>query len=120
VCDVDWRLLRVIACKLATAFESSCGGRGRCCAKARRGVVAEGKSWSPAAGSDQDASEASSSSEVVSPTAAGAGRERAWGFGWTMGRGGRGPWSGDCLGRFFPEAIQDTQDFLFCASSSGS
>lgn len=118
--DVDWRLLRVIARRLAIAFDSSCGGcRGRCCAKAGRRVVVEGKRWSPPARSDEDSSKASSSSEVVSPTAAGAGRGRAWGLGKMSETVGRRIRSGDCLRRF-AEAIQDTQDFLLCVSSSSS
>ena len=114
--DVDWRLLRVIARRLAIATESSCGGRrDRFCAGARRGVDAERKRRSPPAESDQDASEASSSSEVVSSTAAGEGRERVLGL---MNRS-EAAGLGDCFRRF-PEAIQDIQDLLFCGSSIGS
>lgn len=110
----------MIARKLAIALESSCGGRGRCCTNAGRGVVAEGKRPSPPARSDHDAFEASSSSEVVSSfAAAGAGGRRALGFGKTSETGGPRLRSGDCLRRF-PEAIQDTQGFLFCVSSGGS
>jgi len=110
----------VIACRLAIAIVSSCGGRrGRCCAKVGRRIVVGGKRPSPPARPDQDASEASSSSEVVSSTTAGVGRGRAWGFGKTSETAGLWLRSGDCLRRL-PEAIQDTQDFLFCVSSSDS
>ena len=109
----------MIARKLAIAFESSCGGRGRgrCCTNAGR---AEGKRPSPPARSDQDAFEVSSSSEVVSPSRAdGAGGGRALGFGKMSETAGLRLRPGDCLRRF-PETIQDAQDFLFCVSSSGS
>ena len=110
----------MIARKLAIAFKSSCGGRGRCCTNAGRRVFAEGKRPSPPARSDQDAFEVSSSSDVVSPsTADGAGRGRALGFGKMSERAGLRIRSGDCLRRF-PEGIQDAQGFLSCVSSSGS